>query len=84
MRETLLGKEASFPSGPFLIASRLNVPVVFVYVMKEANLHYHLYTRQSNAKHRDEKALLKSYTESLESMLKKYPLQWFNYFDFWK
>jgi predicted LPLAT superfamily acyltransferase len=80
----LLGKEADFPAGPFLIASRLKVPVVFVYVMKEPNLHYHLYARESQSKHRDEKGLLKSYIESVEGMLQKYPLQWFNYFDFWK
>ena len=81
--EKLLGQEAQFPAGPFLIASRLKVPVVFVYVMKEPNLHYHLYTREAQIKHRDEKGLLKAYTESVESMLQKYPLQWFNYFDFW-
>jgi len=81
--EKLLGQEAQFPAGPFLIASRLKVPVVFVYVMKESHLHYHLYTREAKVKHRDEKALLKAYTESVESMLEKYPLQWFNYFDFW-
>ena len=28
--------------------------------------------------------LLKEYTESVSWMLNKYPLQWFNYFDFWK
>ncbi|PKB15941.1 lipid A biosynthesis acyltransferase [Flavobacterium sp. 5] len=83
LSEKLLGEEALFPAGPFLIASRLKVPVVFVYVMKEPNLHYHLYTREAKVKHRDEKGLLKEYTESLESMLRKYPLQWFNYFDFW-
>jgi predicted LPLAT superfamily acyltransferase len=81
--EKLLGQEAQFPAGPFLIASRLKVPVVFVYVMKEPNLHYHLYTGEVQVKYRDEKGLLKAYTESVESMLKKYPLQWFNYFDFW-
>lgn len=79
----LLGKEANFPAGPFLIASRLRVPVVFVYVMKEPNLHYHLYAREANTKHRDERALLDAYIESVESMINKYPLQWFNYFDFW-
>ncbi|MBC5833701.1 lipid A biosynthesis acyltransferase [Flavobacterium sp. F372] len=84
LRESLLDEEASFPAGPFLIASRLNVPVIFVYVMKEANLHYHLYARKANTKHRDEKGLLKAYTENLEGMVKMYPLQWFNYFDFWK
>ncbi len=83
LTEELQGKAAKFPAGPFLIGSRLKVPVVFVYVMKEPNLHYHLYTQESNVKHRDEKALLKAYTESVEGMIEKYPLQWFNYFDFW-
>ena len=81
--EKILGKEAHFPAGPFLIASRLKVPVVFVYVMKEPNLHYHLYAREAVVKHRDEKGLLKEYVESVETILQKYPLQWFNYFNFW-
>lgn len=80
----LLGEPANFPAGPFLIASRLKVPVVFVYVMKEPKLHYHLYAREAQSKHRDEKGLLNSYIQSVEGMIKKYPLQWFNYFDFWK
>src|SRR6187402_1148774 len=79
----LLGEEALFPAGPFLISSRLKVPVVFDYVMKEPGLHYHLYTREAKVKHRDEKGLLREYTQSVESMVRKYPLQWFNYFDFW-
>lgn len=83
LSKKILGEEANFPAGPFLIASRLKVPVVFVYVMKEPNLHYHLYAREAIVKHRDEKGLLKAYIESVESMLIKYPLQWFNYFDFW-
>lgn len=83
LSDKLLGQEANFPAGPFLIASRLKVPVVFVYVMKEPNLHYHLYAREAVVKHRDEKGLLSAYIENVESMLEKYPLQWFNYFDFW-
>ncbi len=79
----LLGEKAKFPAGPFLLASRLNVPVLFVYVMKETNKHYHLYARKSGAKKRDVETLLKDYTESVSWMLEKYPLQWFNYFDFW-
>lgn len=83
LTQDLLGQEAKFPSGPFLLASRLKVPVLFVYVMKETNTHYHLYARRAKAKHRDAKELLKEYTESVQWMLGKYPLQWFNYFDFW-
>ena len=52
--------------------------------MKETNKHYQLYARQAEVKNRDAEGLLKKYTESVEWMLKKYPLQWFNYFDFWE
>ncbi|MGO3181428.1 MAG: LpxL/LpxP family acyltransferase [Aequorivita sp.] len=84
LTESLLGKAANFPAGPFLLGSRLNVPVLFVYVMKESSKHYHLYARQAEVENRDVQGLLKKYTESVEWMLKKYPLQWFNYFDFWE
>ncbi|GJH41668.1 lipid A biosynthesis acyltransferase [Capnocytophaga sp. HP1101] len=83
LKGTLLGAEATFPAGPFLIASRLKVPVLFVYVMKESRLHYHLYARVAEVKARDAQSLLNAYTENMELMLQKYPLQWFNYFDFW-
>lgn len=83
LTERFLGKEAKFPAGTFLLGSRLNVPVLFVYVMKETSKHYHLYTRKAKFKKRDAQDLLKSYTQSVEWILKKYPYQWFNYFDFW-
>lgn len=80
---SLLNETAKFPAGPFLIGSRLNVPVVFVYVMKEPKLHYHLYARRAYFKQRNSQDLLNEYTKSVEGILEKYPLQWFNYFDFW-
>ncbi|PID70034.1 MAG: lipid A biosynthesis acyltransferase [Flavobacteriales bacterium] len=79
----LLGEKAKFPAGPFLLASRLKVPVAFVYVMKETTKHYHLYTRMATAKQRDAQGLLQNYTQNIEFILKRYPEQWFNYFDFW-
>nr|WP_262923125.1 lipid A biosynthesis acyltransferase [Arenibacter sp. N53] len=83
MSATILGEKAQFPSGPFLLGSRLNVPVLFVYVMKETNKHYHLYARKANFKKRDAQGLLANYIESMEWIIKQYPFQWFNYFDFW-
>lgn len=80
----LLGKNTQFPAGPFLIASRLKVPVIFVYVMKEPKLHYHLYARELEVKHRDAQGLLQTYCQSLTYMIEKYPMQWFNFYDFWK
>lgn len=84
LKGRLLGAEATFPAGPFVIASRLKVPVVFVYVMKEKGLHYHLYARIAEVKKADPESLLEAYTDSMEQMLRKYPLQWFNYFNFWE
>ncbi|MCO5268663.1 MAG: lipid A biosynthesis acyltransferase [Brumimicrobium sp.] len=84
LEETFLGEPAYFPAGPFLLSSRMKVPVLFVYVMKEGTSHYHLYAREAQDFHRDEKALLKSYVSSVANMLDKYPYQWFNYFNFWK
>ncbi len=83
LKENFLGKEAHFPVGPYLLASRLKMPVLFVYFMKGDNRHYDLYARTAQFKARDAQGLLKEYTESMEWILKKYPLQWFNYFDFW-
>lgn len=84
MEIEFLGSEASFPAGTFALASRLKAPVAFVYVMKEPNLHYHLYTRRApEIKHRDAHGVLQAYINSLTAIVKKYPYQWFNFFDFW-
>ena len=84
LTENFMGAPAKFPLGPFRLASRLKVPVLFVYVMKGEKRNYQLYARQSAAKARDAQGLLKEYTQSMEWVLEKYPLQWFNYFDFWE
>jgi len=83
LSEKLLGQEANFPAGAFLLGSRLNVPVLFLYIMKKNSKHYQFYAREVKFIKRDAQDLLKKYTESIEEILKKYPYQWFNYFDFW-
>lgn len=83
LTEKLLGKEANFPAGTFLLGSRLKVPVIFLYIMKETSKHYHFYAERAVFKDRDAQDLLKKYTESIERILKIHPYQWFNFFDFW-
>ena len=83
LETSFLGEPARFPAGPFLIGSRLKVPVLFVYVMKDSATHYHLYARAAEVENRNEKALLESYVKSISSIVDKYPYQWFNYFHFW-
>ncbi|MBT0607752.1 LpxL/LpxP family acyltransferase [Aequorivita echinoideorum] len=84
MKADFLGKKAKFPAGPFSIASRLNLPVLFVYVMREKSKHYHLYARTAQVKKGNAEDLLHQFTASVTGILEKYPLQWFNYFDFWE
>lgn len=89
-----LNNEAMFPTGPFYMAMKYNVPVSFVFGMKEKKYHYHFYASQPknyfqpqlNLKNRDQSiaAIINDYISELEKVLRKYPEQWFNYYDFWK
>ena len=79
---------ARFPEGPFLLALRLKVPVVYVYAFKETSSHYHFFSTE--LKNFDRKngdtviSVADNYASHLEMMTRKYPEQWFNYYDFWK
>jgi len=88
-----MGKIAQFPTGPLYLASKNSIPVSYVYAVKETSKHYHffateikIYPYPANIKKRKEKleAMLKDYIYSLEKVVEKYPLQWFNYYPFWQ
>lgn len=79
-----LGKPAKFFYGPYRIAARKKLPVVFVYIMKEPNLHYHFYARPGAVEGLKTQELLEVYLKNLEGMVKKYPNQWFNFYDYWE
>jgi len=88
-----LGEEAPFPTGPLYLATKFNIPVSYVYAMKESRKHYHFYATlpksyqyPGNLKLRDLKMqdMMKDYALSFEETLKKYPEQWFNYYNFWE
>ena len=79
-----MGKDAFFPLGPFTIAAKLKVPFTFVYALKGKDFKYHLSaTPPVNSENMEPQEILHSYVKSLETKIKEYPLQWFNYFDFW-
>ena len=88
-----LGKPAPFPVGPVNIAARFGVPVSYVFAIKETNTHYHFYATplryvpfSHNLKKRDEflREALAAFVGAFETIVKKYPLHLFNYYDFWK
>lgn len=86
----LLGEEALFPSGPFLLASGFNVPVSIVFAFKETDRHYHYFGSPLFQRGEEEKKsdfamrLANEYVKEMENKIKTYPEQWFNYYDFWK
>jgi len=85
-----LGKKASFPIGAFLLSVLKNADILSVFVMKITASHYHVFLKpiitddipDENAKSKAER-LAALYVEQLESIVKQYPEQWFNYYDFW-
>lgn len=88
LRTRLLGAEASFPLGPFLLAERMKRPVVFYYAMRERGMRYrfHFVIARPIARQRGTAPgtqLLEQYVDTLERILGQYPEQWFNYYDFW-
>ena len=89
LKAAFLGKEARFPMGPFTVAAMRGLDVLAVNVMKESSTRYRIYVtpldydKQASRRVQTEQ-LLHSYVAELERLLKLYPTQWYNYFDFWK
>lgn len=83
-------ENAKFASGPFTLAYRRNVPAIAVFAMKEKYDKYHIYisdikklSEAEDGKSSPEKMAF-AFASELERIVRKYPFQWFNYYDFWK
>jgi len=87
---TLLGEEAQFPVGPFLLAASFRVPVSVVFAFKETKSHYHFFGSSLLRRTEDESKedfisrLTTTFVADLEQKIKMYPEQWFNYYNFWQ
>lgn len=84
-----LGARAKFPMGPFVLAAQFNVPVSFVFAMKESKRHYHFFATKPQISAHPKKAdqlqqLLDGFVVEMESKVRQYPAQWFNYYNFWQ
>jgi predicted LPLAT superfamily acyltransferase len=87
-----LGKPAPFPTGPVNLAARFGVPVSYVFAVKETWRHYHFFATplrnvefSTNLKKREVilREAVEAYVAALENTVRRYPLQWFNYYKFW-
>ncbi|GHS85790.1 lipid A biosynthesis acyltransferase [Bacteroidia bacterium] len=88
--EFLNGK-ADFPIGAFALATTLDVEIVSIFVMKTATKKYKLYvrpltidTKENDTKSEKIERYVRAYVKEVESIVREYPEQWFNYYEFWK
>lgn len=82
-----LGHKALFPIGPFKLAKTLNVPVLYTFAVKETSKHYYLHAIKpdilENGNNNLANNLLMGFVEAFSRKVKKFPTQWFNYYQFW-
>lgn len=89
VRAEFFGAPASFPAGPFTLAAQRNVPVISVFVMKDGYRRYRVYIEElaidrEASRAEQVSAMAQAYASRMESIVREYPDQWYNFFDFWK
>ena len=82
------GTPAKFPLGPFATAVQKDVPVLAVMVMKTSHRSYTAFVRpvkcdRTLPRKQQMAALAQAFANSLESVVSRYPHQWYNYYEFW-
>lgn len=91
-RVKLLGGEVELPQAPFLLASLLGCPVLFVVALRRGPQRYQVFTEQLAERVELPRAgreaalceLLTSYAARLEHHCLQAPYEWFNFYDYWE
>ncbi len=91
LKANFLGHDAYFPQGSFILAGLLACPVYFMLCLKQDKNHYKLILEQFAESmdiknpNRDIKlhAYAQQYADLLTTYCQQYPLQWYNFFNFW-
>lgn len=83
-----LGAPARFPMGPFSVATMRGLDVLAVNVMKTGLTRYKVFITplsydKSLPRKQQIAQLSAAYVAELEKRLREYPLQWYNFFEFW-
>ena len=85
-----LGRPAEFPLGTFVLAAQMECPVVSLVAVKERGTRYHGFVKilempaeGANIRARS-RHFAEHYANFLATILRQYPEQWFNFYDFWK
>lgn len=86
-----LGDKALLPTGPFTLAAILRAPLISLFCVREGKGFHIYFEKLSEALQVPRKAremhlnqLAQAYATQLENHCRQHPLQWFNFFDFWR
>lgn len=87
---TFFDQKANFPVGPYVLANLLHCPVYLMHCFHVED-HYHVSMEffaeelQSHRKNRQQayESAAQKFARALEKQVVRFPLQWFNFFDFW-
>lgn len=82
------GCKAHFPMGPFSVVTMRGLDVISVNVLKKSTNVYVVHIKpllyDKKASRRDQmQKLATQYAAELERVVRMYPTQWFNFYDFW-
>ncbi len=91
VRANFLGHPALFAQGPFVLAHLLECPVYLFFCLKEGDrycVHLEHFAERVILPRRERQLALagyaQRYAQRLETYCQRAPLQWFNFFDFWR
>lgn len=87
----LLDGEVDFPSGPITLATITNVPIIFFCGVYCGNNKYEIHIEKfseptqlpRSQRENYVKNTTQKYVDRIEYYVKKYPYNWFNFYDFW-
>ncbi len=91
VRYPFLGREASFPKGPFRVAMLLQRPVVMMVCIYRGGHAYEVFFEQiapaTSGRPAHPEAwisdVMQRYVSRLEDFCREAPFNWFNFYDFW-
>lgn len=86
-----LGVRAPFPANPWLVAGLLECPTFLVAGMKVGHREYESVVQfvaqrlqiRRETREADLEQYIAQYVRFLEQLCRKYPYQWYNFYDFW-
>jgi len=89
-RATFFGEKADFPIGPYVLANLLRCPVYLLHCFHVED-HYQVgmeffekeFLTDRKSRQQSYEQAAQKFARALEKQVARFPLQWFNFYDFW-